>query len=146
MTIKEVVKMTGISISKLYYYEQKNLINPERDKNNYRNYSEDDIKQIKYILILKEIGFSIKNIEKAVEMYVACLNRSNNMSEVKDFYSDQIEKMEEKIIQYTKVIKLLKNLPIFTDEVYADSSKLPSVEVKHGLIDGFYEEVVVNKR
>lgn len=145
MTIKEVGEITGLSVSKLHYYEQKKLINPERDKNNYRNYSENDIKQIKYILILKEIGFSIKDIVKATEMYIACLNRTNCMSEVKDFYSNQIEKMEEKITQYTKVIKLLKNLPIFTDEIYEDNSKLPSVKNKHELIDNFYEDIVVNK-
>ena len=39
MTIKEVIKITGLSVSKLHYYEQKNLISPERDKNNYRKIS-----------------------------------------------------------------------------------------------------------
>ena len=146
MTIKEVIKITGLSVSKLHYYEQKNLISPERDKNNYRNYSEKDIEQLKYVLILKEIGFSIKDIKKVIEMYVACINRVNRKGEVKDFYSEQIEKMEEKIIQYKQVIELLKGLPIFTDDTYKDNDILPSIEEKNNLINNIYESVVVNKK
>ncbi|MBP9479108.1 MAG: MerR family transcriptional regulator [Sebaldella sp.] len=146
MTIKEVIKITGLSVSKLHYYEQKNLISPERDKNNYRNYLEKDIEQLKYVLILKEIGFSIKDIKKVIEMYVACINRVNRKGEVKDFYSEQIEKMEEKIIQYKQVIELLKGLPIFTDDTYKDNDILPSIEEKNNLINNIYESVVVNKK
>lgn len=57
---------------------------PEKDKNNYRNYLEKDVEQLKYILILKEVGFSIKkDIKKVIEIYVACLNRDNRLEEVK---------------------------------------------------------------
>ena len=44
MTIKDAEKLTGLTIKSIRYYEEKGLINIERNnENDYRKYTEDDI-------------------------------------------------------------------------------------------------------
>ena len=57
MTVKEVSKLLKIPVSSLHYYENEKLINPKRDKNNYRIFTKEDIMKMKYILILKNFNF-----------------------------------------------------------------------------------------
>ena len=63
MTIKEAEKLTGLTIKSIRYYEEKGLINIERnDENDYRKYTEKDIERLKLIKVLRYINFSIEDI------------------------------------------------------------------------------------
>lgn len=62
MEIKEVEKLLSVSRSNIRYYEKEGLINPERKENNYRNYSEEDVAELKKILSLRKLGFSVEEI------------------------------------------------------------------------------------
>lgn len=65
----ELSELLGVPVSTLHYYEKKGLIQPQRGENQYRNYSEQDIKIMKYILILKEAGFSLAEISEVMQRY-----------------------------------------------------------------------------
>ena len=54
MTIKEIEELAGMPRANIRYYEKEGLLNPERDVNGYREYSEKDL------LILKKIIFQVK--------------------------------------------------------------------------------------
>ncbi|MCM1088664.1 MAG: MerR family transcriptional regulator, partial [Muribaculaceae bacterium] len=63
MTIKEVEKQTGLARSNIRFYEKEKLIEPSRnDKNGYRDYSEQDIENIKKIAYLRTLEISIEDI------------------------------------------------------------------------------------
>lgn len=62
MEIKELENMLSVSRSNIRFYEKEGLIDPEREKNNYRNYSETDIAMLKKIIILRKLGFSVEEI------------------------------------------------------------------------------------
>lgn len=64
MNINEVEKLLSVSRSNIRFYEKTGLINPERSKNNYRNYSETDVAELKKILVLRKLGFSVEEIFK----------------------------------------------------------------------------------
>lgn len=65
MTIKEVEQMTGLARSNIRFYEKENLIHPVRNgSNGYREYSGDDVKNIKKIAYLRTLGISIEDIRK----------------------------------------------------------------------------------
>ena len=55
MQIKEVQEKLKISSYTLRYYEKMGLIQPYRDENGYRNYSEEDIHKIERIMFLSEL-------------------------------------------------------------------------------------------
>lgn len=65
MTIKEVEQMTGLTRSNIRYYEKEKLICPKRNENNgYREYSSEDVENIKKIAYLRTLGISIEDILK----------------------------------------------------------------------------------
>lgn len=64
MTIKEVEERTGLARSNIRFYEKEKLIEPSRnDKNGYRDYSEQDIENIKKIAYLRTLEISIEDIQ-----------------------------------------------------------------------------------
>lgn len=53
MTINEVSKKLNITQDTLRFYEKTGLIGPiRRDKSGYRNYQEDDLRRIEFVIIL----------------------------------------------------------------------------------------------
>lgn len=63
MKIGEVAKETGISISNIRFYEKKGLLNPRRqEESGYREYDEEDVRQLKEIMLLRKLGISIESI------------------------------------------------------------------------------------
>lgn len=64
MTIKEIENLLNISRANIRFYEKQGLLIPKRNDNEYRNYSEDDIKRLKQIIIFRKCNISIENIKK----------------------------------------------------------------------------------
>ena len=59
LNIKEVEKLTNITKQNIRYYERQGLIFPKRNpENDYREYSEQDIRQLKIIKNSTEIGYA----------------------------------------------------------------------------------------
>lgn len=67
MIINDVEKITGLTKKSIRYYEEKKLISPKRLDNDYRSYSEEDVRQLKKIKLYRYIGFSIKEVELLLE-------------------------------------------------------------------------------
>lgn len=63
MKIKDVEKITGLTQKAIRLYESKGLINISRDENRYRNYSDDDIRTLKTIKLLRSAGIPIADIK-----------------------------------------------------------------------------------
>ena len=67
MTIKDVEERTGLSRSNIRFYEKEKLIEPSRNESNgYRNYSENDVENIKKIAYLRTLGISIEDIRSII--------------------------------------------------------------------------------
>lgn len=64
MTIKELEELLGITRANIRYYEQELLIKPNRMPNGYRNYSSQDVQQLKKIKLMRELGVSIADLKK----------------------------------------------------------------------------------
>lgn len=63
MQIHEVMEITGISKKALQYYEEKKLIEVEKDASGYRVYTEEQIAVLWNIKVLRKLDFSIPEIE-----------------------------------------------------------------------------------
>lgn len=73
LTIKEICKLTFISVRTLHYYDQINLLKPKhRTNKSHRLYSEEEIIRLQQIVTLKFIGFSLSQIK--------CLLQENNFN------------------------------------------------------------------
>ena len=68
-TIQEVTQATGLSAHTLRYYERIGLIHPiEREENTRRRYTRDDIGWIDFLLKLRAIGMSIRDMQRYAEL------------------------------------------------------------------------------
>ncbi len=63
MKINEVENLIGMSKKNIRFYEEQGLISPGRNKDNgYRSYSEDDIRQLEQIMLLRKLDVPIEEI------------------------------------------------------------------------------------
>lgn len=71
MKVNEVEELLGITRANIRFYEKEGLIFPKRKDNGYRDYSENDISEIKKIIVLRKIGISIPDIKRIFNNEIA---------------------------------------------------------------------------
>ena len=112
MKIKNVEERTGLSRSNVRFYEKEKLIEPSRNESNgYRDYSENDVENIKKIAYLRTLGISIEDIRSIISGKVTLqetLERQNEIlnSQITDLNKAKLmcEKMlGEESISYEKL-------------------------------------------
>lgn len=97
-SMKEAQELTGLSYDTLKFYCNKEIIpNVKRDKNNYRIFSEENIKWINGINCLKNCGMSIQEIKEYVDL---CLKGDETIparEEILDKKLIELNKKKEEI-------------------------------------------------
>ncbi|WP_394760755.1 MerR family transcriptional regulator [Phenylobacterium sp.] len=74
MNIGEAARVSGVSTKMIRYYEQIALIRPaDRTDGNYRNFSERDVTDLKFIRRARSLGFSTETIADLLTLW--CDNR-----------------------------------------------------------------------
>ena len=63
LSIGDLARRTGLSVSAIRFYETKGLIFPERDRSGRRVFQRSDIRKLSFILIAQQLGFSIREIK-----------------------------------------------------------------------------------
>ena len=72
MRIKEVEDLVGITQKNIRFYEKEGLLSPGRElENSYRNYSEDDVKRLRIIKLLRKLDMPISGISDVLEGRIA---------------------------------------------------------------------------
>ena len=103
MKINEVEKQTGISCTNIRYYEQKELLVPQRaNDNNYRVYTSDDIERLKQIKILRMIGIPIAEIKEI-------LDEKKSLKDVMTIRIDQITDEEQNLATVKALCKTISD-------------------------------------
>lgn len=100
MEIKEVENMLSISRSNIRFYEKQGLISPERRNNNYRDYSEEDVHELKKIIILRKMGFTVEEISKI----------KNGELSLDDAVPNAKTRLETEIEQLNGALKIIKQV------------------------------------
>lgn len=110
MKTKEVCKKLNITPKALRIYENYNIVVPKRDNNNYRDYSKDDLLKLRETLLLKELGFSLREIKNLIDRNIyadnhftrslylqlqAIENKINELDNIKNTLKDSIDKILE---------------------------------------------------
>ena len=62
MTIKELEERTGMTRANIRFYESEGLLSPARRENGYRDYSEEDVKTLEKIHLLRQLHLDIDTI------------------------------------------------------------------------------------
>lgn len=65
ITVKKIADLACVSPDTVRHYTRIGLLKPKRDAdNNYKSFSLDDVKRLKFIRLAKQLGFTLKEIEK----------------------------------------------------------------------------------
>ena len=79
MRINKVEEMVGISKKNIRFYEEKGLLNPMRNaENGYREYSEEDVENLRKIKLFRQLSIPIEEILKLQQGYLTledCMRR-----------------------------------------------------------------------
>ncbi len=68
MTVKEVSRITGISVRTLQHYDNIGLLRPaSRTESGYRIYDGEALRRLQEILLLRELEFSLKDIREILD-------------------------------------------------------------------------------
>src|ERR1043165_9027093 len=64
-TVKQVARMSGVSVRTLHFYDEVGLLKPARvGANGYRFYNEPQLLTLQQILFYRELGFELKQIKR----------------------------------------------------------------------------------
>jgi DNA-binding transcriptional MerR regulator len=67
-TVKQLAKLSGVSIRTLHYYDEMGLLKPARVGNNrYRYYEDPEVLRLQQILFHRELGFSLQEIAELLD-------------------------------------------------------------------------------
>lgn len=102
MLIGELAKRTGLSRDTIRFYEKKGLISiPKRlrRENNYKEYSEHVLNRINMIIKVKELGFTLNEINTFFELWneadASCENLVTTLETKARQVDDQIAKLHQ---------------------------------------------------
>lgn len=113
MKRSEVEKITGLTRKAILYYEDKGLIRPHKEENNYRSYSQEDLDRLLQISIYRKLGLSIseiKNILASKEKELGSILRDRQYRlELEETKKNLLEKLI-KSQDFEEISKELENL------------------------------------
>jgi MerR family mercuric resistance operon transcriptional regulator len=95
LKIGEVAMQAKVNLQTIHYYERRRLLpKPPRTASNYRLYSEDAVRRIRFIKRAQELGFTLKEIEELLSL------RARPRARCADVYKraqDKIRNIDEKV-------------------------------------------------
>ena len=116
MLIGELVERTGLSKDTIRFYEKKGLISLDRKNrrpNNYKEYPEQVFEKLMLIMKLKDLGFTLNEIETFFELWreedASCENLKYTLEHKITLVDEQLAKLTELKTRLTNSITKCNN-------------------------------------
>ena len=135
--IKQAAAVTGFSADTLRYYEKEGMLSPKRHENGYRYYDENDIALLKNIAVMKYAHFSLAEMKSMEELYAGDPNADCNEI-VKQILNGKIAELNQAILNYSKIVALLKEMLPMVDSIDAYLSNEKQID---GFIDQIFQDI-----
>ncbi|HEM4424626.1 TPA: MerR family transcriptional regulator [Streptococcus suis] len=104
MQVKDVEKLTGLSTKAIRLYEEKGLIEVARNPlNDYRDYSEENVRQLRLIKLLRYFEFSLAEITALLSLPEEDLQSA--LREKKREINQQAEELRDKVDLLDQVVR-----------------------------------------
>lgn len=118
-SISELANEFNISTRTIRYYEELELLNPNRDNNNkYRRYSRADRARLKLILRGKRFGFSLEEIREMIELFEVDQTGVKQLQRALEYGDQKITEIDDRIRELNELKEeLLKLKEQFTGKI-----------------------------
>ncbi|MBD1581167.1 Zn(2+)-responsive transcriptional regulator [Pseudoalteromonas sp. S16_S37] len=109
MKIGELAKSLGVSTDTLRYYEQHKLLTPSaRSESGYRVYTQQQLRQMQFILRAKEVGFSLKEVQELLQIQIE--KHQHSCEEVKEITIQKLHLVRTRIEELQRFEQSLSKL------------------------------------
>lgn len=119
---------SGLPAKTIRYYEDIDLINPDRNANGYRNYSQNDVHKLQFIQRSRGLGFSVEECRQLLALYE---DKSRASADVRKMAKAKLKEVERKLSELHQLQETLSHL---VDSCNGDSR--PDCPILANLSDG----------
>lgn len=134
MKINEVTQLVDLSKRAIKYYEEQGLLTVEKDKNGYRNYTEQNLTILKEIAVYRKLGISISDIKR--------LLNSNDKKLLEKIYEQKSLDLNVQQEQLDALYSYIQNQDI--DRIYESIDYQTVAQALQDMIPGFYGYYFMN--
>ncbi len=115
MTTGEVAKLCNVTVRTVQYYDKKGIVSPSNtSENNRRLYTEVDVNELRLVLTLKDMNFSLKEIKELI-------NSNQSINTLNVLLSEKLIELEDEIQQQAEQVEQIK----FVRENISKESEYP---------------------
>lgn len=134
MLINEVARKCGITKKAVQYYVEQGLVDPKVLENGYRDFSEEDTKVLKRVVLYRKLGLSIREIRRVLE----------DRGEISGiFYQRELELEQEKVKQeWLKRLAAGEAIEDLEPEIDPLSSNTIIIQKLGELFPGYYGKII----
>ncbi len=139
-TVKQISKLSGVSIRTLHWYDEIGLLKPAYyGSNGYRYYEEEQLLTLQQVLFFRELGMELKRIQKILGRSdfdkIAALGTHRKVL-LKDLEKTKaLIKTIDKTIEHLKGTKKMKK-----EDIFSGFSKEKQAEYERQIIERFGEQ------
>lgn len=134
MLINEATRKCGITKKAVQYYVEQGLVDPKVLENGYRDFSEEDTKVLKRVVLYRKLGLSIREIRRVLE----------DRGEISGiFYQRELELEQEKTKQeWLKRLAAGEAIEDLEPEIDPLSSNTIIIQKLGELFPGYYGKII----
>ena len=108
LSIGKVAKATGIKVVTLRYYEQRGLVpSPSRTGGNYRVYTEESLRRLRFIRRCRDLGFTLDQVRELLRL---SSQKNQECSEVDRITRRHLTNVEAKIADLKRLAGVLRKI------------------------------------
>lgn len=96
MNIGEAAAATGLNPKTIRYYEDIGLVRPDRRDNNYRDYSDKALHNLRFLARARALGFSIEDCRQLLSLYA---DKGRASADVRQLAESHITEIDAKIAE-----------------------------------------------
>lgn len=116
--IGEFAKITGVTVRTLHYYDQKGILQPEKDPDTgHRRYKYEDLIQLQKISTFKFLGFSLQEIKELITQK----DFRNSLKKQKELMQKKKEKTETILKSIDRIMAVYEEFGVVDENIIISS-------------------------
>lgn len=107
MNIGTAARQSGLPPKTIRYYEDIGLLTADRAANGYRDYSNEDVRRLRFVQRSRSLGFSVEECRQLLALYT---DRDRASADVKAIATEKLGEIDRKIAELTGLREMLGHL------------------------------------
>jgi Cu(I)-responsive transcriptional regulator len=107
MNIGAAAERSGLPAKTIRYYEQIGLVTPRRRDNDYRDYSDKDVHELRFVARARALGFTVEECRHLLSLY---RDRDRSSADVREAAERHLDQIRGKIAELREMERTLTRL------------------------------------